>query len=72
MGSPRNINVTITDAGGIVSWSPPEKGAEDVDYYRIRWSQGGSNFETATTKETFYMGILPHLTKISSQISGYV
>ncbi|KAL0267467.1 UNVERIFIED_CONTAM: hypothetical protein PYX00_009725 [Menopon gallinae] len=55
MGSPRNINVVITDAGGLVSWNPPEKGAEDVDYYRVRWSQGGSNFETATTRDTSYI-----------------
>lgn len=75
INSPRNINVALTSEGWLVTWDPPDNGAEYVDHYTVRWSQGKLPAGSADTTNTFFLGKFYYLspsnanTKPSKKIS---
>ena len=57
VGYPRNISVFPTDHGFVVTWEPPEYGAENLKFYVVRWFEEPENhlFGSAETKNTSYL-----------------
>lgn len=57
MGPPRNLSVTLTTDGYLLSWSPPNHGLDLLRIYVVRWSQGTSVqvTKTAETTNNFYL-----------------
>nr|CAD7574650.1 unnamed protein product [Timema californicum] len=41
IGPPRNVSVSPSRDGYLVTWEPPDLGMEDLLNYRVRWSQEG-------------------------------
>lgn len=55
IGSPKNINVQITNDGCLITWDPPDEGLDDLEYYEIRWVENEAVVSAVTT-DPFYLG----------------
>lgn len=57
VGYPRNITITPTEEGFLISWEPPEYGIENLKTYVLRWFQGPEDylFGSIETINTSYL-----------------
>ena len=60
IGPPRNVSVTLTEDGYLVTWQPPEFGSDEIRTYRVRWTQPSREYiyGSAETQDTFFLGDL--------------
>lgn len=60
IGPPRNVSVTLTSDGYLVTWQPPEYGIDEVRKYRVRWTQPTREYiyGSAETQDNSFLGNL--------------
>jgi hypothetical protein len=58
IGPPRNLSVTLTADGYLVTWQSPEFGSDELRTYRIRWTQASREYiyGSAETQDTSFLG----------------
>lgn len=57
IGPPRNLSVTLTADGYLVTWQPPDFGSDELRTYRVRWTQAPREYiyGSAETQGTSFL-----------------
>jgi hypothetical protein len=57
IGPPRNLSVTLTADGYLVTWQPPDFGSDELRTYRLRWTQASREYiyGSAETQDTSFL-----------------
>nr|CAD7454888.1 unnamed protein product [Timema tahoe] len=68
IGPPRNVSVSPSRDGYLVTWEPPDLGMEDLLNYHVRWSQEGKEHLHGQAEVTTnrYLGRIPREVRINS------
>jgi hypothetical protein len=58
IGPPRNVSVSLTTDGYLVTWQPPEFGNDELRVYKVRWTQASREYfyGSAETQDTTFIG----------------